>query len=38
MNTKLSIKTNEKGTVTSYNIKTFNCEICKQPYPCKYYI
>ena len=35
MNTKLSKKENEKQTVTSYNIKAFNCEICKTPYPCK---
>jgi hypothetical protein len=37
MNTKLSKKENEKQTVTSYNIKAFNCEICKTPYPCKKY-
>ena len=36
MQTKLSIKQNgNKNTVTSYNIKSFNCEICKTPYPCK---
>jgi hypothetical protein len=35
MNTKLSIKENEKKTVTSYNMKSFNCEICKTPYPRK---
>ncbi len=35
MQTKLSKKENEKLTVTSYNIKAFNCEICKTPYPCK---
>ena len=35
MHTKLSRKENERKTVTSYNIKTFNCEICKTPYPCK---
>jgi hypothetical protein len=36
MQTKLSKKENEKQTVTSYNIKAFNCEICKTPYPCNY--
>ena len=37
METKLIIKENEKKTVKSYNIKSFNCEICKTPYPCKLY-
>lgn len=37
INTKLSIKFNEKETVTSYNMKSFNCSICKTPYPCKPY-
>jgi hypothetical protein len=37
METKLVIKENEKKTVKSYNIKSFNCEICKTPYPCKLY-
>ena len=36
METKLIIKENEKKTVKSYNIKSFNCEICKTPYPCKF--
>jgi hypothetical protein len=35
MKTKLNIKENEKKTVKSYNIKSYNCEICKTPYPCK---
>lgn len=35
MQTKLSKKQNESKTVSSYNIKAFNCEICKTPYPCK---
>jgi hypothetical protein len=35
MQTKLSTKENEQKTVTSYNMKSFNCEICKTPYPCK---
>ena len=35
MNTKLTKKQNEKDTVFSYNMKSFNCEICKTPYPCK---
>ena len=35
MNTKLSNKENELKTVSSYNMKCFNCEICKYPYPCK---
>lgn len=35
METKLSIKENEAKNVSSYNIKAFNCEICKTPYPCK---
>jgi E3 ubiquitin-protein ligase DOA10 len=34
MGCKLVIKQNEKKTVTSYNMKSFNCEICKTPYPC----
>jgi len=38
MQTKLSIKSNEKKTVTSYNIKSFNCEICKTPYPFRFII
>jgi len=44
MKTKLTIKENDKKTVKSYNIKTYNCEICKTPYPCilkfkiKYYL
>ena len=36
METKLMIKENEKKTVKSYNIKSFNCEICKTPYPFKF--
>jgi hypothetical protein len=36
MATKISNKTNEKNTVFSYNIKAFNCEICKMPYPLKF--
>ena len=36
METKLIIKENEKKTVKSYNIKSFNCEICKTPYPFKF--
>jgi len=36
MATKLSKKANEKNTVLSYNIKSFNCEICKKPYPLKF--
>lgn len=36
MQTKLSIKDNQEKTVTSYNIKAFNCEICKTPYPCNF--
>jgi len=35
MAVKLVTKENEKKTVTSYNMKAFNCEICKTPYPCK---
>lgn len=33
---KLSVKKNEKDTVTSYNMKSFNCSICRTPYPRKY--
>lgn len=33
MAVKLSTKENEKKTVKSYNMKSFNCEICKTPYP-----
>ena len=36
METKLNVKENEKKTVKSYNIKSFNCEICKTPYPFKF--
>ena len=36
METKLIVKDNEKHTVKSYNIKSFNCEICKTPYPFKF--
>ena len=36
METKLVVKENEKKTVKSYNIKSFNCEICKTPYPFKF--
>ena len=36
METKLIIKENEKKTVKSYNIKSFNCEICKTPYPFRF--
>ena len=36
METKLIKKENEKKTVKSYNIKSFNCEICKTPYPFKF--
>ena len=38
MQMKLVIKQNEKGSVFSYNIKSFNCEICKTPYPFKFII
>ena len=38
MKTKLVIKENELKTVKSYNIKSFNCEICKTPYPFKFKI
>lgn len=34
MQTKLSVKENNKKNVKSYNIKQYNCEICKTPYPC----
>jgi plasmid maintenance system killer protein len=36
MATKLSYKENEKKTVFSYNMKSFNCEICKTPYPLRF--
>jgi len=36
MNTKLSNKVNESQTVFSYNMKSFNCEICKTPYPLRF--
>lgn len=36
METKLVIKENDKKTVKSYNIKSFNCEICKTPYPFRF--
>ena len=38
METKLEIKENEKKTVKNYIIKSFNCEICKTPYPFKFKI
>ncbi len=34
MQTKLSVKESIKKNVKSYNIKQYNCEICKTPYPC----
>lgn len=34
---KLNIKKNDKETVFSYNMKSFNCSVCKTPYPCKFY-
>ena len=36
METKLLIKENNKKTVKCYFIKSFNCEICKTPYPFKF--
>ena len=36
MSIKLSHKENEKKTVSSYNMKSFNCEICKTPYPLRF--
>ena len=36
MQTKLVTKEKKKKTVKSYNIKSFNCEICKTPYPFKF--
>jgi hypothetical protein len=38
METKLTTKENIKNTVKTYNIKSFNCEICKTPYPFKFEI
>lgn len=35
---KLSQKKNTKETVSSYNIKCFNCDICKTPYPCNIFL
>jgi hypothetical protein len=32
---KLSTKKNDKETVFSYNMKSFNCSVCKTPYPRK---
>jgi len=36
MSMKLSHKENAKKTVSSYNMKSFNCEICKTPYPLRF--
>jgi len=36
MASKMSIKENDKKTVISYNMKSFNCEICKTPYPLRF--
>jgi len=36
MKVKLSYKENNKKTVFSYNMKSFNCEICKTPYPLRF--
>ena len=36
MKTKLIIFENQKKTVKSYFIHSFNCEICKTPYPLKF--
>lgn len=35
MKTKLIVKANHNKTVKSYNVKAFNCELCKTPFPCK---
>ena len=37
IDTKLKIKENSKKTVSSYNIKGFNCEICRTPFPCNFF-
>lgn len=36
MSVKISHKENPKKTVSSYNMKSFNCEICKTPYPLRF--
>ena len=33
---KLSSKANATGTIVNYSIKTFNCELCKVPYPLRF--
>ena len=38
MKTKLIQNENEKNTVKSYYIPSFNCEICKTPYPFRFKI
>jgi len=38
MNTKIKVKENSNKTVLSYSLKSFNCEICKTPYPLKFRI
>jgi hypothetical protein len=37
MKTKLITRENKKKTVKSYNISSFNCELCKTPFPCNYF-
>ena len=36
MKTKLGILRNRKGTIKTYYIPRFNCEICKKPYPFRF--
>jgi|JI9StandDraft_1071089.scaffolds.fasta_scaffold257929_1 hypothetical protein len=38
ISTNLTVKNNDKKTVISYNMKNFNCDICKTPYPRKFII
>lgn len=35
METKITKKVNDKNNVFSYHVKSFMCNICKTPYPCK---
>ena len=38
INRKLIVYRNKSGNVISYIMKSFNCTICKSPYPCKHYL
>jgi hypothetical protein len=38
INNKLTVFRNQNKNVISYMMKSFNCTVCKTPYPCKLYL